>query len=109
MGNVVCRANDGLEAVATAESFRPDIVLMDLGMPRLDGYEAAKRIRQAPWGRALTLVATSGWGQEEHRRRSREAGFDHHLVKPVDVASLRSILHAPRPVDDAAGILAAVE
>ena len=96
MGNDVRKAHDGLEAVESAESFRPDIVLMDLGMPRLDGYEAAKRMRQEPWGRALTLVATTGWGQDEHRRRAREAGFDHHLIKPIDIASLRSILHAPR-------------
>jgi PAS domain S-box-containing protein len=95
MGNEICKARDGLEAVRAAETFRPDIVLMDLGMPNLNGYEAAKRMREEPWGRELTLVATSGWGQDEHRRLSREAGFDHHLVKPVDLAALQSVLQAP--------------
>jgi CheY-like chemotaxis protein len=68
---------------------------MDLGMPNLNGYEAAKRIRAQAWGLGLTLVATSGWGQEEHRRLSREAGFDHHLVKPIELADLRGVLEAP--------------
>jgi PAS domain S-box-containing protein len=95
MGNEVRKAHDGLEAVHAAELFRPDVVLMDLGMPKLNGYDAAKRMREEPWGRNLTLVATSGWGQEEHRRLSREAGFDHHLVKPIEFAALRSILEAP--------------
>jgi CheY-like chemotaxis protein len=65
---------------------------MDLGMPNLDGYEAARRMRQEPWGRAVTLVATTGWGQDDDRRRSAEAGFDRHLVKPIDVAELRELL-----------------
>jgi signal transduction histidine kinase len=92
MGNEVCRAHDGLEALAAAERFLPEIVLMDLGMPNLDGYEAARRMRQEPWGRAVTLVATTGWGQDDDRRRSAEAGFDRHLVKPIDVAELRELL-----------------
>lgn len=92
MGNEVRQAHDGLEALEIGRSFRPDIVLMDLGMPNLNGYEAARRMRQEPWGRELSLVATTGWGQDEDRRRSAEAGFDHHLVKPVAVAALREIL-----------------
>ncbi len=92
MGNEVCRAHDGLEALKAAERFQPEIILMDLGMPNLDGYEAARRMRQEPWGRAVTLVATTGWGQDEDRRRSAEAGFDRHLVKPIDVAELRELL-----------------
>ena len=71
---------------------RPDVVLMDLGMPRLNGYEAARRMRQEPWGRELALIAITGWGQDEDRRRSAEAGFDCHLVKPVEIASLREAL-----------------
>jgi PAS domain S-box-containing protein len=96
MGNEVCRAHDGLEALQAAERFQPEIVLMDLGMPNLDGYEAARRMRQEPWGRAVTLVATTGWGQDDDRRRSAEAGFDRHLVKPIDVAELRELLAVSR-------------
>ncbi len=75
-----------------AAGFRPDVVLLDIGMPRLNGYEAARRIREQPWGEAVVLVALTGWGQEEDRRRSAEAGFDPHLVKPVDPAALEALL-----------------
>jgi CheY-like chemotaxis protein len=92
LGYEVRRARDGAEAVALAETFRPDTVLMDLGMPNVNGYEAARRMREQPWGRRLLLIATTGWGQEEDRRRSREAGFDHHLVKPIDTEVLRDLL-----------------
>ncbi|QDT73283.1 hybrid sensor histidine kinase/response regulator [Lacipirellula limnantheis] len=92
MGNEVCRARDGLEALELGASFEPDVVLMDLGMPNLDGYEAARRMRQQAWGKSITLVATTGWGQDEDRRRSSGAGFDFHLVKPVSVTSLAGIL-----------------
>ncbi len=95
MGNDVRQARDGWEALEVARAFQPDIVLMDLGMPNLDGYDAARRIRQEEWGRDLALVATTGWGQEEDRRRSAEAGFDRHLVKPVELADLRELLEAP--------------
>jgi PAS domain S-box-containing protein len=95
MGNEVRRANDGLEALEIARTFQPDIVLMDLGMPNLNGYDAARRMRQEPWGRELVLVATTGWGQDDDRRRSAEAGFDRHLVKPVAMAALREVLDAP--------------
>jgi CheY-like chemotaxis protein len=97
LGNDVCRARDGLEAVDLAKSFRPEIVLMDLGMPNLNGYEAASRMRQEPWGQAITLVATSGWGQDGDRLRTAEAGFDWHLVKPIDTAALREVLYSPTP------------
>ena len=92
MGNEVCTAHDGLEAIAVCERFRPDLVLLDLGMPKLDGYAAAQQIRQQPWGQHITLVALTGWGQDEDRRKSKEAGFDAHLVKPVAAADLKRIL-----------------
>jgi CheY-like chemotaxis protein len=98
MGNEVRQAKDGLEAVKVAGTFRPEIVLMDLGMPNLNGYEAAQRIRQEAWGSEIALVATTGWGQEEDRRRTSEAGFDRHLVKPIEMNSLREIFAAPAPL-----------
>jgi PAS domain S-box-containing protein len=92
MGSEVRAAHNGEEGLAAAEEFRPDLILMDIGMPRLNGYDAARRIRQQPWGRAMTLVALTGWGQEEDRRRSQEAGFDGHLVKPIEPAALERLL-----------------
>ncbi len=91
-GHEARMAHDGLEAVAEAEEFRPDIVLLDIDLPRVDGYEAARRIRAQPWGRQMALVALTGWGQEEARRKSQEVGFDYHLVKPVDFADLMRLL-----------------
>jgi signal transduction histidine kinase/ActR/RegA family two-component response regulator len=92
MGHKVWAAQDGAEAFALAEVHRPELVLLDLGMPRMDGYEACRRIREQPWSRDMTIVAVTGWGQKDDRRRTREAGFDHHVVKPVDPASLVSLL-----------------
>jgi CheY-like chemotaxis protein len=92
LGNEVATAHDGLEAVQAAEKLRPDVVLMDIGMPRLNGYEAARRIRQTDWGRGLTLVALTGWGQAEDREKTKDAGFDLHLVKPVEPGALRALL-----------------
>jgi CheY-like chemotaxis protein len=83
LGHDVRRAHDGHSAIDIAASFLPNVVLMDVGMPRLDGCETARRIRREPWGKSITLVALTGWGQDEDRRRTHEAGFDHHLVKPV--------------------------
>ena len=80
------KAYDGIEAFDAAERLRPDAILLDIGLPRLNGYEACRRIRQQPWGARILLVALTGWGMEEDRNRSREAGFDSHLVKPVDGA-----------------------
>jgi PAS domain S-box-containing protein len=91
-GHDVRAARDGLEAVAAAEAFLPEVVLLDIGLPKLNGYQAARRIRQQPWGRGMTLVALTGWGQEEDKRRASEAGFDHHLTKPVDPAALEELL-----------------
>jgi signal transduction histidine kinase len=95
-GSEVRTAYDGLAAVITAESFRPDVVLLDIGLPVLDGYHAARRIRQQPWGGAMTLAALTGWGQPTDLARSREAGFDAHLVKPVDYAAVVHLLDTPR-------------
>jgi CheY-like chemotaxis protein len=85
-------ATDGEAGLALAEAQRPDIVLMDIGMPRMDGYEMARRIRALPGGKAMTLIAVSGWGQAGDLARSREAGIDEHLLKPVDPARLREVL-----------------
>ena len=92
MGNETRLAFDGMEAVDAAASFRPDVILMDIGLPKLNGYEAAAQIRREPWGKAMILVALTGWGQDEDRRKSVEAGFDVHLVKPVDFATLTKLL-----------------
>jgi two-component system CheB/CheR fusion protein len=100
MGSETRTAHDGLEGLEVAAVFRPDVVLLDLGMPRLNGYDTARRMREQPWGRTAVLVALTGWGQESDRARSREAGFDHHLVKPVEPALLERLLAetAPRSV-----------
>jgi CheY-like chemotaxis protein len=95
LGNEVRRAHDGLQALEVGREFQPDVVLMDLGMPNLNGYDAARRMRKEPWGRDVALVATTGWGQDEDRRRSAEAGFDRHLVKPVSMDVLREVLQTP--------------
>ncbi len=91
-GNETRTAHDGLEAVAAAAAFRPDVVLLDIGLPKMNGYEAAQKIREQPWGKKMVLVALTGWGQEEARQRSNEAGFDGHMVKPVDYAALMKLL-----------------
>jgi PAS domain S-box-containing protein len=92
LGNDVRTAHDGLEAVKVAEEFRPEVILMDVGMPRLNGYEATRRIREQPWGRGLIIIALTGWGQEGDRVESREAGCDRHLIKPVDIRGLEKLL-----------------
>lgn len=91
-GNEIRTAHDGLEAVQTAEEFLPDVIVLDIGLPKLDGYEVVDRIRRASWGQDMVLIAATGWGQEADRHRSRESGFDHHLVKPVDPAALIQLL-----------------
>jgi CheY-like chemotaxis protein len=91
-GNETHIANDGLEAVEAAEKFRPDVVLLDIGLPKLNGYDACRCIREQPWGQNMVIVALTGWGQDEDRRRSKDAGFDGHLIKPVDYAALMKLL-----------------
>ena len=85
-------AHDGEEALAKAASYRPQIILLDIGLPGLSGYDVAERLRAQSDGRGPTLVAMTGWGQEEDLRRSRDAGFAHHLVKPVDLDVLRAVI-----------------
>jgi signal transduction histidine kinase len=91
-GHEVHTAGDGAEALEVAAGCHPDVVLLDIGMPKLDGYEVARRIRAEPWGKSTVLIALTGWGQDEDRRRSREVGFDSHLVKPLDPEMLSTLL-----------------
>jgi len=95
-GHDVRRAYDGIEALEIADAFRPEVTLLDIGMPRLDGYGAARELRQRDWAKESLLVALTGWGQAEDKRMAREAGFDHHMVKPVDPDALRRLLVEPR-------------
>ena len=88
LGNEVQMAHDGVEAVEVAEQFRPEVILMDVGMPRLNGLEATRRIRENAWGKDITIIALTGWGQDSDRELSREAGCDGHLVKPVNLSEL---------------------
>jgi CheY-like chemotaxis protein len=90
-GNEVAVAHDGLDAVARAEALRPELVLMDVAMPRLNGLEATRRIRQQPWSRGMRIVALTGWGQEADRARTAQAGCDGHLVKPVSLEALTEL------------------
>ena len=83
-GHLVETAYDGEQACEAAERFRPDVVLLDIGLPKLDGHEVCQYIRRQPWGANIQIIAQTGWGQEADRMRSRLAGFDAHLVKPVD-------------------------
>jgi PAS domain S-box-containing protein len=92
MGHDTRVVHDGIEALEEAESFRPDVVLLDIGMPRLDGYETARRLVSRPWAAGTQIVAVTGWGQETDRQRAKEAGFHRHLVKPVDLDALREVM-----------------
>jgi PAS domain S-box-containing protein len=102
----------GAEALRVAGTYQPDVVLLDIGMPDMDGHEVARRLRQSPEGRHVKLIALTGWGQEQDRIRSKLAGFDHHLIKPADVGALEALLdsfaprrarhvHDPLPTPDA--------
>jgi PAS domain S-box-containing protein len=92
LGAEVQVAHDGRSALSTIERYRPDVVLLDIGMPGMDGYEVAKQVRQRNEFNQVVLIALTGWGQEEDRRRTRAAGFNHHLVKPADISALQSLL-----------------
>jgi CheY-like chemotaxis protein len=91
-GHDVRVAHGGSAALALAQAFRPEVALLDIGMPDLNGYEVARALRREPWGKDVYLIALTGWGQEEDRRRSREAGFDRHLTKPADPDELKAVL-----------------
>jgi len=96
-GHEVRTAFDGLSAVELAECFQPDLALLDIGMPKLNGYDAAKLIRQQPWGKQIVLAALTGWGQSDDKRRADDAGFDHHFTKPVEPDALESLLSTACP------------
>ena len=91
-GHETYMAHDGTAALEAIRKHRPEVVLLDIGLPGMDGYEVCRQARKQPWGKELVLIALTGWGQEDDRRRSREAGFDDHLVKPVDYAALMTLL-----------------
>jgi CheY-like chemotaxis protein len=93
-GHVVRATQDGAGAIELARSVKPDFLLLDIGMPKLNGYDVARHIRMQPWGREMRLVAITGWGQPEDRSRAIEAGFDYHLTKPVPLEDLADILNA---------------
>lgn len=95
-GDEVRIAYDGLEALDAEADFRPEVVLLDIGMPKLSGYDVAKRIRQAR-GNAVLIVAITGWGQEDDRQRARDAGFNHHFTKPVDFEMLLELIDRESP------------
>jgi two-component system CheB/CheR fusion protein len=92
LGNEVRIAHDGEAAVRAAQEFRPDAILLDIGMPKLNGYDACARLRAMPETAQAYMVALTGWGQEEDRIRARDAGFDHHMVKPVEPALLEKLI-----------------
>jgi PAS domain S-box-containing protein len=91
-GNQTFMAHDGLEAIQAVEKYRPEVVLLDIGLPKLDGHEVCRRVREQPWGKDIVVIALTGWGQEDDRRKSEEAGFNGHLVKPVDYDMLLELL-----------------
>jgi CheY-like chemotaxis protein len=92
MGHETRTAHDGESAVSSAEAFLPDVVLLDIGLPKLNGYEVAQRIRGNAWGKSMFLIAVTGWGQDEDRQRSSEVGLNLHMVKPVEPSVLEKLL-----------------
>ena len=92
MGHETRTAHDGESAVETAEKFLPEVILLDIGLPKLNGYEVAQRIREQAWGASMFLIAVTGWGQDEDRQRSSEVGLNVHMVKPVEPAALERLL-----------------
>jgi len=92
LGNDVKTAHDGIEAIEVAESYSPEVILMDIGLPRLNGLDATRRIRENPWGETIKIIALTGLAQEDDRQRSHDAGCDGHLVKPVNLPDLQKML-----------------
>jgi CheY-like chemotaxis protein len=95
LGNEVMAAHDGRSAIEVARTFRPDFVLLDIGLPGMDGYQVGFTLREDEFCKDAVIIAVSGYGQEDDRRRSLAAGFDHHLVKPVDFDSLLALIGRP--------------
>jgi CheY-like chemotaxis protein len=91
-GNQTFMAHDGLEAIEAVEQYRPDVILLDIGLPKLNGHEVCRHVREKSWGRDIVVIALTGWGQDEDRRKSEEAGFNGHLVKPVNYDELLELL-----------------
>src|SRR5205823_1272554 len=96
LGHTVHTVYDGTSVVDAVRSFRPDVVFLDIGLPGMSGFDVATLLREQPENASLLLVAVTGYGQDEHRRRAREAGFNYHLVKPVDPAELHKLLCQPQ-------------
>lgn len=92
LGGETCVAHDGLEALAAIEKYRPEVILLDIGLPKLNGHEVCRRVRSQPWGKDIIMIALTGWSQEQDRRMSQDAGFDGHIVKPVDYEHLLELL-----------------
>jgi CheY-like chemotaxis protein len=92
LGHQVSLAFDGVEAVEAAQTFKPDVVLLDIGLPKMNGYEVCRTIRQQLWADDVVVIAVTGWGQDEDRRKTREAGFDGHLVKPATQYAVTKLL-----------------
>ena len=92
MGHDVRAAQSGLAAIDVAAEFRPDLIVLDIGMPGLDGYEVCRRIRQHDWAQTIVIAALTGWSRDEDRDRSEQAGFNHFLVKPVDPKALEELI-----------------
>lgn len=99
-GHEVHTCYDGQEGLEAAVKLRPEVVLLDIGMPKLNGHDVCRRIREQPWGRAVLIIALTGWGDEQTRRRTREAGFDGHLTKPVDLSTLTELIARSRLTED---------
>ena len=91
-GHEVRIVHDGASALDVVRDFRPDVAFLDIGMPGLTGYEVAQAVRAEPWGREIKLIAVTGWGQPDDRLRARTAGFDRHLIKPIDPAEVDRLL-----------------
>jgi CheY-like chemotaxis protein len=97
MGHEVRAARSGTAALEAAAEFRPNLIVLDIGMPGLDGYEVCRRIRQHEWGQAIVIAALTGWARDEDKGRSEEAGFNHYLVKPVDPKALEALIALVMP------------
>jgi CheY-like chemotaxis protein len=80
-----------------AAAFHPELILLDIGMPKMNGHDTARKIRQQPWGKQVLLVALTGWGQDENRKQSQDAGFDAHIVKPIQIEALKELLSSLSP------------